>query len=403
MNSFENDNYGLTTTEQRPTGIANPFGGSGLPSAASNVANVQAASREFAEMQAQIYLAKQFPRDEREAMERILTACQRPGLAQSALYSYARGGSEISGPSIRLAEEIARDWGNIECGWNELERGKTSSKLMTYAWDKQTNVYKKLVFVVSHMRNTKKGSYPITDERDLYELLANNASRRMRACILALIPGDVVDAACEQCQQTLRASCDATEENVKRLVDAFLEIGVTKRQIEKRIQRQINTIAPAQVISLRKIYASLRDEMSSIEDWFDVEEEQTKSATDKLKAAIVGGKKQAAPKAKRAVASATTAPTSNGNDQPPTQRRLDLEPETESESTERKAAFDPVDVNSSFDAIRRAIATSSTDAEFANATDAATAKINAGMLSDDDKETLFELIDQKEAEFAARG
>ena len=97
--------------------VSNPFGGSLVNS--SSVGTAQVVSRELAEMQAQIYLAKQFPRDQRRSTEQILTACQRPGLAAVAVYSYARGGTAISGPSIRLAEEIARDWGNLECGWNE--------------------------------------------------------------------------------------------------------------------------------------------------------------------------------------------------------------------------------------------------------------------------------------------
>ncbi|MBQ9872940.1 MAG: hypothetical protein IJM30_00580, partial [Thermoguttaceae bacterium] len=81
--------------------------------------------------------AKQFPRDQRRSTEQILTACQRPGLAAVAVYSYARGGTAISGPSIRLAEEIARDWGNLECGWNELERKEDSSIVRAFAWDKE--------------------------------------------------------------------------------------------------------------------------------------------------------------------------------------------------------------------------------------------------------------------------
>ncbi|MBQ7110481.1 MAG: hypothetical protein IJO06_04585 [Thermoguttaceae bacterium] len=43
-----------------------------------------------------------------------MTACQRPGLASVAVYVYPRGGSKISGPSIRLAEEIARNWATSE-------------------------------------------------------------------------------------------------------------------------------------------------------------------------------------------------------------------------------------------------------------------------------------------------
>ena len=85
--------------------IANPFTGkaaSTVPRSGS-ITETQVATKEVAEVQARVFLAKQFPRNQANACERILTACQRPGLAISAVYSYPRGGTEVSGPSIRLA------------------------------------------------------------------------------------------------------------------------------------------------------------------------------------------------------------------------------------------------------------------------------------------------------------
>ncbi len=41
-----------------------------------------------------------------------MNACQRPPtLAQSAVYSYGRGGSSVTGPSIRLAEALSSKLG----------------------------------------------------------------------------------------------------------------------------------------------------------------------------------------------------------------------------------------------------------------------------------------------------
>ena len=50
-------------------------------------ASVQVASqRELAEVQGMIVLAKKFPRDEKRAMDKILNACSRPGMAEVAVY-----------------------------------------------------------------------------------------------------------------------------------------------------------------------------------------------------------------------------------------------------------------------------------------------------------------------------
>ena len=77
-------------------------------------------SRQAQEVQAAMVVAKKFPRDEYTAMEKIKRTCQRPTLAEQAIYSYPRGGENVSGPSIRLAEAMAQMWGNIDYGVVEL-------------------------------------------------------------------------------------------------------------------------------------------------------------------------------------------------------------------------------------------------------------------------------------------
>jgi len=226
--------------------------------------------RAMAEVQAAIVLAKRYPRDQIAAMDRIMVACQRPGLAEQALYSYARGGTEITGPSIRLAEAIAQQWGNVQYGIKELEQRQGESTVEAFAWDMETNVRQIKVFQVKHERYTKKGSYRLEDSRDIYELVANQGARRLRACILGIIPGDVIEAAVSQCEQTLQAKADTSPEALKKLVAAFGVFKVTKEQIEKRIQRRLETITPAQLLQLRKVYNSIKDGMSSPADWFEM-------------------------------------------------------------------------------------------------------------------------------------
>jgi len=240
--------------------------------------------RAIAEVKSAIVLAKQFPRNQIETMDKIIMACQRPSLAEQALYSYARGGTEITGPSIRLAEAIAQNWSNLQFGIRELEQRVNESIIEAFCWDVETNVRNIKMFHVKHERFTKKGKYSLEDPRDIYENNMNQAARRLRATILAIIPGDVIDAAVAQCEQTLKARADTSPEALKKLVTAFETIKVTKEQIEKRIQRRIDTITPAQLIQLRKIYNSMKDGMSSSADWFELnKKEDLPQAEDRTK------------------------------------------------------------------------------------------------------------------------
>lgn len=250
----------------------NPFGGSKVAAQARSGANALAQSdqqRAVAEVQAAMMIARMNPRNPIESMDRILNACTRPTLANSAVYTYGRGGSDITGPSIRLAEAMAQSWGNIQYGIRELDQSNSESTVQAFAWDVETNTRREMTFQVPHIRYTRNGSKKLEDPRDIYELIANNGARRLRACILGVIPGDVTEAAVTQCETTMKANADTSPEGVKKILEAFESFGVTKEQIEQRIQRRIDSIQPAQVVALKKVYASLRDGMSKVADWFE--------------------------------------------------------------------------------------------------------------------------------------
>jgi hypothetical protein len=257
--------------------IESPFAAQRAVAPADTSAARQNQSRELAETQTKYLMAERFPRDEVAAMDRILNAFSRQTLAEKAAYQFARGGSDISGPSIRAAEAIAQQWGNMDSGWRELQRGLDTSnvpfsEVEAFCIDLQGRNTKRLQFIVKHWRDTKKGGYKLTDERDIYELCANQAQRRLRACIIASVPGDVTEAAMSQAELTLRTKADTSPEAMQKMVAAFEPFGVAKEHIEKRIQRRLDAIQPAQVVSLKRIYASLRDDMSTAADWFEMEE-----------------------------------------------------------------------------------------------------------------------------------
>ena len=258
-------------------------------------------SRAIQEVQAALVIAKSFPRDEKQAIDEILNACQNQSLAEQALYQFARGGTDIEGPSIRLAECLSQYWGNIVTGWKIIavhkgEDGVPVSQVEASAWDQQRNSRKVVQFQVRHWRDTKTGGKPLADERDIYELIANMAQRRLRALILAIIPGHVVEMAVNQVQETLHAKADTSPDAQKKIIAAFGKEGVTQEQIEKRIQRRIDAITPAQVVSLRKILASLRDGIGKPSDFFDSPNTATAPVIE-VPASAVPAKKPAAKKA----------------------------------------------------------------------------------------------------------
>lgn len=250
----ENNKMTVRNSELNPFN-QNQGGGQSL----SSVTAAMATTRQAQEVQAAMIVAKRFPRNPAESMNRILDACTRKTLAENAMYSYPRGGQEVTGPSIRLAECVAQNWGNIDFGYIELEQKNGESQVMAYAWDLETNTRQSKVFSVPHRRDTKQGSYPITDSRDIYELVANQASRRVRSCILAVIPGDVIEGAVKQCELTLSSGDVPLEKRISDMVAKFSELGVDEEQLKGFIGKNVEAFQPQDVVRLAKIYRSIKD------------------------------------------------------------------------------------------------------------------------------------------------
>lgn len=264
------------------------------PAVQKNTQTDMMVARQAQEVQVAMLSAKRFPRDEVTAINRIKATCQRLTLAEQAIYAYPRGGQKVSGPSIRLAEALAQNWGNIDTGIIELDNRNGKSEMMAYAWDLETNTRVTKTFSVSHTRDTKAGSKELTDGRDIYEATANFGARRMRACILSVIPGDVVDMAVDECRQTI-ADGDkrSTSEIITALLKAFKPLGVTKEQLERYLGKQLTEALKEELIDLRAVHKSIKDGQSTADAYFKHIEDE-KGTADQKAAIVAANKKEAA-------------------------------------------------------------------------------------------------------------
>lgn len=256
------------------------------------------AARTVAEIQAQVFMAKQYPRDENQARARILRACQRPGLASKAIYTYPKGGQRVSGPSIRLAEAMAQAWGNLDFNTVILEQRETESVCLSYCWDVETNTRASRSFIVPHKIQTKSGEKVLTDPREIYELAANQGARRLRACILSIIPGDIVDEAIDACCDTL------SNGNKRPLIDRLRELtdrfqtyySVSVSDIERYFKYPLDRFTEMDGVTLAGIYTALRDGTAKREDFFQLPKvagtEDEPGAETTAEAPKKGGKKQ---------------------------------------------------------------------------------------------------------------
>lgn len=254
--------------QEPTTTTANPFA---QQVAIRDEAQVQVSSaRAVAEAQAGFAIAQRFPRNESACYEKIINACRRKDLAEISAYQFSRGGTKIYGPSIHLLRAVAKRWGNLDFGWSELSRKNGESSITAFATDLETNTRTSLNFTVKHWRDTKSGGHALTEERDIYELCANQAARRVRACLEAVIDEDIVNAALGQCEKTLSTGhTEPLMDRAKKMTLAFSDMGVTHVMIEKRLQHKLDAISEGEMVQLRRIYQAIKDGMGKREEFFD--------------------------------------------------------------------------------------------------------------------------------------
>lgn len=263
-----NKNIPAQTTENLPH--KNPFENRQM-SEHVNAGTIEIeVQRAVAEAQGKLIIAKKFPRKEATAFSNMITSCSRFTFADQAMYTFPRGNKSISGPSIRMAEELARNWGNIEFGTRELSRREGESEMEAYAWDLEANNYRSIKFTVKHIRDKADGGAVLTSERDIYEMTANMGGRRMRACLLAILPADFVDEAVIKCQQTLAAGRDKKplEDSIREMLIAFKSRGINSDMIEARIGKKVTEIFIEDLVELATINNSIAKGDTKASEWF---------------------------------------------------------------------------------------------------------------------------------------
>lgn len=227
--------------------------------------------RAVAEVQAAIIVARDNPRSISRAMADMEESCSQRALADRAFYRYNRGGSQITGPSVHLARELARCWENVQYGVAELRRDDdhAQSEMLAFAWDVQKNTRVSNTFVVPHKRDRQGGPVTLVDMRDIYENNTNAAARRLREAIFAILPPWFVERAKELCGKALAGDPKVPmATRVAQVHTAFAALGVTVGQLEEKLGRDSDHWTDPDIAQLRVVHTSLsRGEVTRDEEF----------------------------------------------------------------------------------------------------------------------------------------
>ncbi len=232
-------------------------------------------ARAVAQVQAAVVVAQQVPRDMGRAYAEMRESCGRLAMAQRAFYSVPNRGT---GPTVHLARELARIWGNIESGVHELRRDDVAnmSEIQAFAWDVQTNSRTTRTYQQPHQ--TMKGSganakrVTLVDLGDVYRNNQNTGARALRECIFDVLPAAFVAEAEQLCRETLeRGEGKPLAQRVEDAVGKFAQLGVKAAQLEQRVGKPRQSWTAYDLSGLTILYTSLQRGDTTVAEEFPAE------------------------------------------------------------------------------------------------------------------------------------
>ena len=243
----------------------------------NELAPTAAAAHAKAMVEAAYAIAQHRKRNIMQARTQILEACQRPEFARAAIYSKPVAGKTMQGPSIRMAEELVRSFGNIHISKNTIYEDHEKRAIAVTVTDLQNNLSYSGEIVLTksvERKNVKPGTVVLGTRINTYgekvniveatedELAVKEAaqvSKMIRTSGLRLIPADIVDDAMAEARRTM-AKEDAVDPKAasKKMFDSFAGIGVTPDMIAGLLKHNRPQFDTAELARLRGMYAAIK-------------------------------------------------------------------------------------------------------------------------------------------------
>lgn len=239
------------------------------PAPASQSTAIETA-RAIAEVQAAVTVAQSVPRIMGRVVAEMQDACGRLSLAERAFYTVKNRGS---GPSVHLARELARVFGNIDYGVHELRRDDVNgeSEIRAYCWDQEQNTRQTRTFIVPHQKDSGGRREKIRDLVDVYRNNQSVGARALRECIMSVLPAWFVADAEEACRKTISNGGGLPlSTRIDNMIERFrgLDESVSVARLEKRIGKKRAGWSPGDLAEMTIVYTSITRGETTVADEF---------------------------------------------------------------------------------------------------------------------------------------
>lgn len=221
-----------------------------------------------AEVDQQIATAHAMPRSIKRAVASITTLATLDDVsAEECVYALPRGGKPIKGPSVRLAEIIASQWGNCRVGARvvHVDRFEKYVEAEGVFHDLETN-YATTARV--RRRISDRQGRVLTD--DMIVVTGNAACAiAKRNAILSAVPKAVWRKAYEAVEGVIAGDVKTLAERREKMLKAFAAFGVKPDQIFESLGIEgLDDINLDRMAALMGMHAALKNGEADVEEMF---------------------------------------------------------------------------------------------------------------------------------------
>lgn len=247
-----------------------------------------------AEIDSQIATAKAFPRSIKGFMDKTMSiATVNEEVAQSCAYVLPRGGKNLEGPSVRLAEIVAGAYGNLRIGARVIQNDGRKIVSQGICHDLESNTC--VTIEVSRRITDKTGN---TFSEDMQVVTGNAASAiAFRNAVFKVVPTALIQDIYEKVKQVAKGTAETMPARRKKTLDYLHGLGVKDEQICSVLDlKSTEDIDLEKLQILRGMCTLIKNGEAMIAELFP--EPEPKKKADKAAKATEAAIKQAQEKAK---------------------------------------------------------------------------------------------------------
>lgn len=234
-----------------------------------------------AEIDTQIATAHAFPRSIGKFMQSALSmATISEDIAASCSYSLPRGGRNLDGPSIRLAEIVVASYGNVRVTARIIANDGKFITAQGSCHDLESNAAAQIEV---KRRITDRSGKTFND--DMQTIVGNAACAiAYRNVVFKIIPAALIQPIYDKAREVARGTAETLKTRRDKALDYFRALGVKDEQICAVLDiKKIEDIDLDKLQTLTGIRAAIKNGESTLKDIFDPapvmsDEEKAKAA-----------------------------------------------------------------------------------------------------------------------------